>query len=81
MSAKPSISISDLQSGAKRLNSCDADNKTSHSDQKSSFDSAALVPLEVLKLSYSLTHSLNHFYRYRNYTINMTAILMKYLVN
>ncbi len=56
MSAKATISISDLQSGAKRLNTCEiAENKTNTTDQKSSFDSAALVPLEVL--NYLLTHS------------------------
>lgn len=60
MSAKATFSIADLQSGAKRLNTCEiAENKTNSSDQKSSFESAALLPLEVL---YSLRLQFTHLY-------------------
>ncbi len=84
MSAKPTFSIADLQSGAKRLNACEvAENKTNNSDQKSSFDSAALLPLEVLYFTHYVYYVLTftHYYNKRSCTINMMEILMKYLVN
>ena len=88
MSAKATIAIADLQSGAKRLNTCEiAENKTNANDQKSSFDSAALTPLEVFhylinhSFIYPITHSTAYSYCQRSCTINMTVILTKYSVN
>ena len=82
MSAKATFSIADLQSGAKRLNTCEiAENKTNNNDQKSSFDSAALLPLEVLTHCVYYVLTFTHYYNKRSCTTNMMEILMKYLVN
>ena len=48
MSAKPAFSISDLQSGAKRLNTVDAPSESKNAEAKPVFDRAALEPLEDL---------------------------------